>query len=216
MKFAEKDFMDMTFYPFVNNGKKRIWEIYPALALDAILDYEFPDDMKEHYHGWGAQQIELLMKFVIIFVDPQSPLLKREKDYFRRRELAFEVLGLGPKNKVRVEIELETKYYGSVVSTYFKTVNDMDFEEWFSLRVAWQDAMAILRTPSMDSEDFAAFQEKKAKIVGSMKEIKKEMLDIEARIFQDDRLQKKILSQTTDEDATYAERFAENLDYTKN
>lgn len=218
MRFNKEDFKDMTFNPFKDRGSnKYLWDMYPSLKLDVFLNPlsdEPTNEEKEIYRTWRNPDSDQLLAFVILFVDPESPILVKEKDYNKRMQIVFEVLEMQQSRRVRAEIENDTEYYKRFIYAFFLTVNNSDYEMWYSLRVNYANTMEILRAP-LEIEDPVGSQTKKTDLAKKIGETKLIMEELEAKLFHDERLHRKILAESSDEFASWAERFAQDLPYLK-
>lgn len=75
MAYTEKDFSGCLFNPMADG---LLTEIYPKLKSIANKD----------------ETIDKLLRYIIMCFDPKSPIVREERDYLRRKNIAYELSGL--------------------------------------------------------------------------------------------------------------------------
>lgn len=194
-----KDLSDMTINPLATPPGKFLWEVYPQIARRPVLNKP-PEDL-----GWLPSDWDKLVRFMIIFADPESPLAG-ETDYDYRKGAAIE--SVKPKGRVLDEIKSEGVAFHAVLLDVFKLVNSYQYEMWLSMKMNFHILTAELRK-APDSLDASSLNARRM-LAGSIEEIAASLLKIEASLFPNKRIEKIInASALVDEVGGWAEEFAE-------
>ena len=195
------DFAIMEFNPFGTGGVP-IQDYYPAIKSRRQL-YEKP--IAEEYSDWAPEDISELLSIVIMIVDKQSPL-SADTDLSARITAAKALVE--PSRKVLFEIKAGGPFMQRMIKRMFAYINDMDYEEWFSLRMQFSNAMEYLRRPIDEDMD----PNKSARLAESARGLKQRIQKIEAKMFNSERLLQVVQEEALAEQDSlggYAEEFAE-------
>lgn len=189
------DFTKIKYNPLVVPEEDYIWEHYPDLQR-RVTFCNLPLD--EKYSDLDLEGLDELLKFVIIFVDPLSPLAS-EKDFRIRSEIALEQLGLTKKAKFFKHFEQGTTWMQDVLMTYFAMIHDLLYEQWFSQKMSIHISNTQLIDARMDSLDRSRLQKDLGERIKTLKEI-------EHQLFPDEYTKKLIVEAST---AKFQYGFAE-------
>jgi len=100
------------------------------------------------------------------------------------------------------EITKRGTLYGLIQYEFFKFVYDHDYEIWASLLSAFQTLAERLRDPKTDTDEMV-------KITKSIGDVRKELSELERKLFTDSRIMRQIAEEKNNQLITgYAERFA--------
>lgn len=194
----------------IYNVKKKgtIWEAYPEFTRRKLFR-DLPRTMEQFeddYVGFGIGDLDKLIKFAIVFIDPSSPLAD-ERDYDLRIVATMEYLGYSKKDRFYKEIDEDTYYWHLIMFEYFKMCTHLEYELWFSTWYGLKIQYAKLRNnKSMKETD-------RAKLIASLQDQTNDFIKLSNQLFPDERT-KAVVARISTEDsvAGFAEKFALNLD----
>lgn len=206
--YNEKDFAKMEFNPF-DCKSKPMWVRYPALSRRKLFT-DVPDFAKTD--GWDSEfqpdlaDLDKMIKFTALFIEPVNNPLAEEKDFTFRRDTAMGLAGIKEEDAVSFLIKDSHPWAGAIITEYFKLVSNLDYEAWFSIKTLYHKRTAAIREGvDVQWKDLA------------IDDIKKKVVEYENRLFPDERTRKMV-----EEDATssgvvrWAEKFARNYDFKNN
>lgn len=216
-EFAVEDFNKMEFNPFATNEMlmvdkyKKLRRRRAFRARHKLID------------------LDTLLRFVVVFVDPQSPL-SEERDFDERMSKAVKVMEIEEGSNEFLEIyrqpieELGNYVPGTLLENYifeyFKMVNNHEFELWFTLKMDYHQQCQYLRSPAPADPVAAGLDATRRNSVASaLKEKMMMVLRAEDQLFQDERIKGIVVDNATKDDdlAGYAERYAlDNEFFTSN
>jgi len=184
--------MEMVFSPLI---KGTMCETYDVFARRKIFS--------EPPQGWSLVSWDKLIKFVVLFVDEESPASK-ERDFDVRKKVCYKLL----KEVEIQEVEIEGYFFRTLIGEYFKLAHSTTYELWLSLKIAFHAITSQMREPLSgdNAEDQARIRSRTAQ---EARKILEELQAQEAILFKDSRLQK-MIAQRVEEDSAigWAERFA--------
>lgn len=194
----------------IYNVKKKgtIWEAYPEFTRRKVFR-DLPRTMEQFeddYVDFGIDDLDKLIKFAIVFIDPSSPLAD-ERDYDLRIVATMEYLGFSKKDRFYKEIDEDTYYWHLIMFEYFKMCTHLEYELWFSTWYGLKIQYAKLRNnKSMKETD-------RAKLIASLQDQTNDFIKLSNQLFPDERT-KAVVARISTEDsvAGFAEKFALNLD----
>lgn len=188
-----------------------IWDVHDKLKTriglgvseeEEILPTDSDADVKKKTAA--LEMKDWLIRFLILFVDPESPFAKIRDFEHRRGECIKslgDVKGKIPR-KVMSEITKRGELYGLIQSEFFKFVHDHDYEMWASLLSAFQTLTDRLRNPKTDTDDVV-------KITKQIGDVRRELSELERKLFTDTRIMRQVAEEKNNQMITgYAERFA--------
>lgn len=227
----KEDCKGMQFNPFdLKHNKQRLWQRYPEFAKRKVFsdhtawkgDHKIVStEAEEVYASWGDPELNMMLTFIILLIDEESPLYG-EKDFDFRKNEAKRLAGVrgsfndyserrNPHGRVNLEIEMDTDYYHSIFFEYFKMINRYDYEQWFSEKMSFhQMGMFMRKKPPDEEKELVTHMNTKSKIKKEMKAYLESLIEIESRLFPD-RQTEKIISRKATEGSVgrYVEKFAE-------
>lgn len=158
--------------------------------------------------SFGLQDLDKMLRFTILYLDPLSPFFD-ERDDKQRRISCIDALDLDKRERFLTEIDDNTAYWQMIVFEYFKMINATQFETWFSLKMSLHIMNARLRsaTALKDSDRLRLTKEVTA--------LGRELMEIQAELFPDERTQRIISEKATEDLGGYAEKHAMDLDFDK-
>lgn len=186
--------------PFKCEPKEYMWKKYPQLARRTAFS-SIPKGMKGHI---TLAELNKLIKFVVLYIDPLSPLFE-EKDFEHRTNVAMEDLGFTKKEKFFKHIENQTLFFKNLVYEYFQMVNNHEYEAWYTMKINLHHINRKLRDPSTDLSN-------RRQLTKAITEFKTELIELENKILPD-QYTMNIVSDlaTADKLASYAEKYAWDL-----
>ena len=124
---------------------------------------------------------EAMFLFLWYYLHPGSPMAK-EKNFDYRKEKAIELTENNslPPNTVKEAIKSETDWFYHMMFFAFKSINDIAYEQWFTLRVDYMRTAAFLRQPPKSEKEMAL----QVKIRDGLSEQLKRLAEVEERFFE--------------------------------
>jgi len=160
--YKEKDFNGCVFNPLCNGS---LLDVYPRLS--EIV----PEAL------WADQQLDNILRFLIVMYDPNSPLIRNEKDLKYRRAKAFELCGIHDEG-LQTALETHTHYYfPKLVFEYLKRFGKS--KEWAVIAALeycfWESIYKLISPISGDNSkiELDAVQKKEVIKDGVDKDIKR-------------------------------------------
>lgn len=191
-------------------GAGMIWESYPEFTRRKVFR-DLPSSMEQFeeddkYKTFRISDLDQIIKFAIVFIDPSSPLAD-EQDYDLRVVATMEYLGYNKKDRFYREIEDDTYYWHLVMFEYFKICTHLEYELWFSTWYGLKIQYAKLRNnKSMKETD-------RSKLIASLQEQTNDFIKLSNQLFPNERT-KQVVARISTEDsvAGFAEKFALTLE----
>lgn len=180
---------------------KLMWEEHRGMQMYPLFR-EVPEDVLE----FDLHDLDNLLKFMVLFVDPLSPFYE-VRNFEIRKNQCLDALGVKRHSRMVQEVDNVTPYWNSLLFEYFQIVNEYSYESWFSLKSNFHRMTAALRGGNLTATERRHF-------MTSMKDAKKELQEMEYELFQDERTKASIENQT--EKARlggYAEQYAQILKF---
>jgi hypothetical protein len=206
----------MEFNPFVQGAmiehykKLRSVKVFKPFIKNKDLGLAGDDP-----YGLNDKECDTVLRIVILYLDPQSPL-SEEKDLDVKLSTILTVFNVGKKSLVHKEIFEKKVLFHAYCYEYFKFIHTVEYEAWFSLKIAFHNMNKLLRM------DIPPGDEKAISVVRSiakdMGQLKASLVEMEYNLFGDRRLLDIIKSEQMKESiGGHAEIHAHDLDdYLKN
>jgi len=178
-----------------------IWEEHPGMQMYPLFR-EVPEDVIE----FNLQELDKILKFMVLFVDPLSPFYE-VRNFEIRKNNCVDALGFKKRSRFLQEVDHVTPYWNSLLFEYFQIVNEYSYESWFSLKSNFHRMTAALRGGNLSATERRHF-------MSSMKDARKQLEEMEYDLFQDERIKASI--ETESEKARlggYAEQYAQILKF---
>ena len=221
MSYSVSDFDGMELNPFKVPKGEFIFDYYQILKASRVFG-KIPDPEEREaardfvtYKSWSQKQLDLLLRFIVLQIDPESPLFEIT-DLEKKKESAKTLLQKKyPEDKwskVWVEIDEELELYNQKLYEFFVIVNDHDYEHWYSLKIQLHRFNAELRGNFREDKDGSIEKNLNSRryISKEIKNLKNELDSVEIRLFPDNkRLAKKIATLSMAEAiGGFAEKYA--------
>ena len=162
-------------------------------------------------------EIDMLIKFVVLIVDPQSPYYD-ERNFDLRLDKCLRALDIDKKSSVGKLIEEDSDVYVKILHEFFKRINSHIYETWFSMKMNLHQMNLYLRRPPVPDRNGNVAQDINARrqLSQVIPELTFELVEMEMQLFPDDRLQKMISERSSDDGlGGPAEQYAEEPKYNK-
>ncbi len=159
--------------PIVVPYKDLVQDCYKFFAKKA--EFYIPEDSR------NEMELSYLLRFIIIFVNKKSPLYK-EKDFLYREEVCLEWAGIDRRNSVYKDITEKSEWFLVVLLAYFKTVNDVEYETWFSLKMALNNFNDLIRRGGTKGADINAIKN----LTMELPALVQTVLEAQQKLFPDD------------------------------
>lgn len=208
-EFLPEDFSEMQLNPFGTKGF--MFNAYPEFSRRKVFSTIPPG---KTYNEWTDEDLDLLIRVIVIMVDPESPLAE-EHDFEQRRKQSLICVKGHLNDKVLHEVHFQGRLFSQLVYHFFKIVNDIPYESWYSMKIAFHEFTRQIRRPIPDDAD-AGIINARAKIGPAMTEIERVLKEKQVALFRDKRLEKLVLEEAADQEVGgWAEEFAEEPDWKK-
>lgn len=135
-----------------------------------------------HYKGFSMDDVDVLGRLVVAFIDPQSDCA-RERDIPYRKKLAVDAVSSVVKvtrNALR-EFNEENILFTMMVADFFMVINSIAYESWLSFNIQFHKLNEELRKGSASGKDIRG-------MIQSLELIEKELLKRTNMIFPTDRM----------------------------
>nr|MCH9659839.1 hypothetical protein [Bacteroidota bacterium] len=179
---------------------------YPRLG-GIVQFYVVTDDYKQL--GWKIKDLDLLLRFTVIFIDTESPFFHTKK-YEDRKSKALNQLNINEDSLVGKEILSSGSLYREFIYQFFKFIHNAYYEQWFTLNMQIHNFNHYLRAPitiDIESKDVNA----RRALAKEIPALTKQMMKLEASIFNDKRVLKQINEHITQNSiGSYPEKYAKN------
>jgi hypothetical protein len=202
----EEDFKGMELNPFAPFGRTPIFEHYRRLGTHKVFS-NIPDRYSKN--GWNKFNMSTLLKYVIVFIDRDSPLWE-ERDFAQRTRKALDVLNIKDDSLEYFEIEQEGELFQDFVFEFFKLINSHVYEQWFTTKMQVHTFNKYLRQAPDPKNLIKSINTKKA-LAKEIKQFSEDLVKLESNIFDDERLAKLISDKSTQNAiGGYAEKYADD------
>lgn len=197
---------DMTYNPFDVQEGQFIWERYPVFGRRQILS-TLPDH--DGYKSWSLIDLDKLVRVMVLFVDPESPLAGETDFDFRKKE---SIRLVKPTAKVVKEIEEEGPIFQAVVYELFKLANSYQYEAWWSMKMNFHIMNREMRRPPKTFD--ASTLNARRMLSAGMDEQLLAIAKMESALFSDKRIEKLINDAAMADDiGGWVEEFAEDAEW---
>lgn len=193
------DFKRLDFNPVVLGPTEFIWDKYPRLKKrDAF--FRIPEEMDD----FNLHDLNDLLKFMVIFVDPDSPFWD-ERDFDYRASQCLKTLHLAPSARFYQEVSEKTGYWNFMLYEYFRFINTPLFEMWFSVKENFHIMNMKLRDATIKETD-------RLKLIQEIDVVLGKLTNLEYKLFPDEKTAKAVADIATEKSlGGYAEMFAQTL-----
>lgn len=174
------------------------WRIDNVPIDKKVLD-EYPElndifkPIVKAYKEAGANtdiSLDLLVRYIVLTYHRFSPYSINEQNIIKRKIDVCELIGLNPEKDVAVAIiDNKNRFVNNAAMYFLQQEGDMDWLELNQYLDAYYQIMAALTDGSNDSEKKTTPQDiakTKLGIVKDMKEIKREIETLSAKVFRED------------------------------
>jgi hypothetical protein len=203
---AKEDYEGMEFNPFAPFGDTPMVEHYPR--LEKVKAFSFiPEEYEEL--GWDKFNLSTFLKFIIVFIDDQSPLFE-ERNFEKRKAEARKIVGIKQDSLEYEELHSEGMMFRELIYEYFRLIHSIEYEQWFSYTMQIHAFNKYLRRPLTSNPDkLSADVNSRNNLMKQIDTFTEKLQSLEAVIFNDDRLIKIINEKAVQNSiGGYAERFA--------
>lgn len=208
-----ESFDKMQFNPFALSKGEMMWERYTAFRRRAI--YHNPESVQtsdESVFTLSLKQWNEVLRFVVLFVDKQSPFAY-EKDFDIRKKLSIEALDIEDKEIITF-INNESGHYRKLLFEFFKEIRDHDYRLWFTKLLSIFKYSNFLMVESDVEKDVEKRIKIELEVNRALTVFTEEMKKLEASLFDNQRIKDTIQEEATEEELSgYPERFAKQIEY---
>lgn len=150
------DFKGMRHNPFAVPPGKKMVEYYSALgrsrAFTEIPSLNGSGKPGPASHILVAQDLEDMVRFVVLMVEPRGNPLSRERNFDIRAEEAWRLVGTRQNSELRKLQKMGHWWFHNTLFEYFKFTWDTVYQEWFSQKMAYQEMSRVLAMPMLQTE----------------------------------------------------------------
>lgn len=206
------DFSAIEFNPFAVPNDKFMWDYYDKLqrrtAFSQLptqyIDFDQIPELLRDVRGITFEDLDKLVKFTIVFVDPFSPLWD-ERDFEARKVTALRYLGFKQEEPFYKLIANDSWFWHYMMAEYFKYANAISYETWFSTKMSFHSISAKLRKGNIsDSHQIT--------MTKTLDDLKVKLIEQEAALFKDAYSLRVVAEMSTQNKiGGYAEKHALNL-----
>lgn len=183
------DFSECIYNPEVEGY---FWEVY------SVFQNITPKE------GWEDDDWNDLIRVNLAFCMRKSPFAE-ERDFKRRWEKIFNYFEIESSHEVRIAFDLGARPFRAVQNAVFYVLNDHQYENWITLKIALAENRAMLRAPLFDEKQYAVRQRIKADIEKDTLQVQ----ELEASLFRDEYLLQMIAEEASkDHLKGFAETYA--------
>lgn len=152
--------------------------------------------------------------FCALLVDPKSPFNEIRDFKIKAERCAlysnFPQSELGYSKEVQDVMELKNYQIQIIMLRYFMNTAEYEFEQWISLKMAYHQATMLLRRSTSKEIDEAIVEvEKKLKIQEKLEVLKGKILEMEAGIFDDEKIKEALQKAASSKNYRWAEEFSD-------
>lgn len=194
-----------------------VWDVYKGLSkqpfdksFEKITgDSNYSADAKG-VGRWGWKENDLLLRFMILYVDPKSPYHRLDDFDYRKKVILKEFVQdhckVRKDSKLVYEILEENEIFEKFLFWYFIILNGSDYEHWFSLKVLERNVYKKIRDANAVAD--ASLLKATLSAAKEINNIKAEVSELEVKLFKDPLVKSKLAEKAVDPNAGWAERFA--------
>ncbi len=201
------EFEGMEFNPFKGKKDDLIWDMYPRLNKNPYFQ-KIKADL-------GEKIASDLMRFVIIYLDYESPL-SAEKDMDLRKDEAMKMVGINSKHEAYKWIHKTDEHIvvRNLIREYIKYIASYDYRNWLALLTNQQYNLEYLMSvPTFSVKTSENDMAIRARIRKEVEECAQQLMQLEAKLFPAPRIEKMIKEMLMDDSfAGYAEKYASEED----
>lgn len=197
-----EEYLKIKYNPMVVSKMKRIWNVYPDFKRRPILCSIPPDS--EELENFDLLDLDKLLKFVVLFIDPLSPFAN-EKNFDIRIKASLDALGYSTKLLFYRQVRDNTEYFQEILFEYFKMIHSLRYETWFSINSSFHISNKELRQEGLDAK-------KRVDISRSQIDNLDMITKLENSLFPDELTKKIIADKATQGMKGYAEKYALELE----
>lgn len=209
---TKDDFKKMPFDPF---AASTMVQMYPVLQRVPLFNSE-PDlnagsEYSERF--LSMKDVDKMIRFCIIFVDPRNNPLSEESDLEYRAKKAWELLNVAPSNDLVTLQKSKHWWFRKMIGEVLKLCFSSKYALWFAAKVSFYESLKFL----MEPVEAHSIDEKTAKIrmsvMEDMKKMESYISTLEASMFKSAEIVEIAVVE-----AFFPDRLAEKyaLDYTTN
>lgn len=208
-EFEPPDFQDMELNPFAVPKGSFIYNFYDFFKRKKVFK-ELPKE--KAYKDWMHHDLDLLLKVIILMVDTESPLAD-EADFDHRKIQSVLVLKANRNARVLKEVDSEGIFFSFLVYEFFKSISDMDYESWYSLKMLYHELCRQARRPMSPNADAGEINAR-AKLPTAIASTEAELKAKQVSLFKSKRLEKILINESArDEVGGWPEEFAEEPEW---
>lgn len=208
--YRKDEFTDMELDPFSVPRGGFIFNHYDLFSRGKTFQ-TIPRRQKA-YQDWENQDLDTLLRVIVVMVDPESPLAEKS-DFGYRKVQAVLLCGADKNERVLHEVDAEGPFFSSLVSAFFKVISDMDYETWWSLKQLYHELCRQARMPIPQGAD-AGLINARTKLPAAIAQTEAELKQKQYVLFKSKRLEKLLISEASKDDiGGYAEEFAEDPEW---
>lgn len=189
-------FLGLSHNPLVVPVTDLVQDCYKFFAKKA--EFYIPDE------GRTEMELSYLLRFIIIFVNKKSPYYK-ETDFLYREKMCLEWSNIDRRNSVYKDITEKSEWYLIVLLAYFRTVNDVEYETWFSLKMALHNFNDMIRKGGTKGSDINAIKN----LTMELPALVQTVLEAQQKLFPDEETMELInATAVSDSVGNWAEKHA--------
>ncbi len=188
-----------------------LWVEHPEFKRRDVFCTLPNTELYPAYGNWSLQDVSDLGKCVVVYSDPEGPMAQ-ERDISQRIKGTLSYFGLPANSVVALELHEIGRLFLAMTHSFYEMIYDVDYELWISLKMQLHNFMAQLRSP-MIGEKFSDMNARR-NLVKDIEELKQDVQRIEAKVFKDMTLMKRVAEHITGKDKFdgYAEDYAISID----
>lgn len=193
---------------------KTLFDYYPELKYHEELRKGIVFTEKDTIQEVVIIDAEKAFTFCSLLVDPKSPF-NDIRDFKIKAERCALYAGFpktekGYSKEVQDVMDLKNYQIQIIMLRYFMNTAEYEFEQWISLKMAYHQATMLLRrSTSKDIDDAITEVEKKLKIQEKLEVLKGKILEMEAGIFDDERIKEALQKAASSKNYRWAEEFSD-------
>lgn len=187
--FTKDDFKNMRHNPLAVPQGRKMTDHYPALgrfkAFTDIPSLTGDSNNTARPHVLSASDLDTMVKFVTLMVEPRGNPIAREKNFEVRASESWRVLGISQTSVLRKFEQQGHWWFYATMFEYFKMTWDTTYQEWFSQKLAFHEMSRTLAKPMMMADMDDKEVRAKLAIAGALKGLRKNISELEATLFKD-------------------------------
>lgn len=166
-------------------------------------------DKNKAYGGFREEDLDILMRFVVYFVDYRSPYADI-LDLTDKIKTITKALKIANSSNLYKELSNLDFWVQKVISEYFKFVHNIEYEGWFTMKIALHNAGEFLRRPvAADVSDTNI--NARRQLLKEYPTMQRQLVDMEYQLFRNEALRDIINRESASDDpGGWAEKYAED------